>query len=403
VWTAALAADPATASSRHPADRGGACVVAKARVGLAKDPARGIVRRMGSWRRGPRWPAIGAAGGKAGASPEAATSSTVSLSSQGIEPMPQHTAKSHGGDGRICFRGDSREPAGLFRSGLQSRYPNQQIRSPGRDYMAIKIMKRHAPYYEKMDTTRQVVYTKEAALNTYGNLTIATAEGAKDLRLVQGVSWVALLPRARDIDLNTAVCVTPRFAMALLFPPKANANDTLTPAETWVYAVFVRSYHNTHTFQASEGLEALQKLYAAHAQIRQDQPVAYATPYAAEPGVIETYSDYSALWPLYAQELATKDIAAEDVIAAVKVHRDWNGNDWTYGCSYNIWKNNLESNYLCTVDESIIRAVEKFIRDEPKTGQSPSRSSGFYRDTEEGRASIDLGNQLPQRNLGQFQ
>ncbi|WP_165231891.1 hypothetical protein [Aquisphaera insulae] len=325
--------------------------------------------------------------------------------------MPTHGAINHAGQGRgrICFRGDigdealNRDPEVLFRRGFRSKAPQAEITSPKTGYMAVYIAKRHAPYYNQMDLSRQVVYTKAEALRKYGNLNIATAEGVKDLKQIYSEDChVALLPTVTDIESPSAVCVTPRFSMAILFPPKLSRYSVNCPPETWVYALYVRNYHDTHTRQSLEGLEAIRRLYAAHAAIRQNEIIYKKSP-ADNPQIIETYVENSGLWPLYAQELATKEVAAEDVICAVKVHREWGDHDWTHGCSYNIWKQTLVTNENCTVDPSIIQAVEKFIREEPKTGHTPSRSSGFYNDTDEGRMSVDLGNEAEGRRLGTFQ
>jgi hypothetical protein len=307
----------------------------------------------------------------------------------------QHRPTSHGGEGRVCFRGDigdsmlNRDPEIIFKTGFKRRDQKRPISSPGMDYVAIHVAKRHIPYYNEMDTTRQVVYTKEEALAKYNNLNIATSEGVKDLRQEKGSYHVALLPRVTDIETPTAVCVTPRFSMAVLFPPKMSRTSRNTPAATWVYAVFVRSYHNTNTCQSAEGLKAIRELYAVHARIASNELV-YRSPLAG-PQVIDTYAENAGLWPVYAQELATTQIDPQDVICAVKVHRDWGDGDWTHGCDYDIWKASLQVNPHCTVDKEIIELVVQFIQNEPKQGRTPSRSSGFYKDTNAERTSIHLG------------
>jgi hypothetical protein len=94
--------------------------------------------------------------------------------------------------------------------------------------------------------------------------------------------------------------------------------------------------------------------------------------------MVDAYAEDVALWPLYAQELATKVIEAKDVICALKVRRTWKGKDWTYGCDYTMDKDTLVFNRRCEVGKSIISSVGEFLDKEPN-GTSPSRSSGFHK------------------------
>src|SRR6202042_2032077 len=47
---------------------------------------------------------------------------------------------------------------------------------------------------------------------------------------------IAIVPRTADINSRSAVCISPRFATAILFPPKENPSDS--KEFTWIYAVF---------------------------------------------------------------------------------------------------------------------------------------------------------------------
>src|SRR5579885_254627 len=127
--------------------------------------------------------------------------------------------------------------------------------------------------------------------------------------------------------------------MAVLFPPKARPGDN-PPADTWVYAVYVRQLFNTHAQQVCDGLRSIENELAVRDRIAQ---YSASAPYGGA-SVFKEYVESVALWTLYAQELATKSIEAKDVICAIKVRRTWLGDDWTYGCNYTLNKKSLKFN-----------------------------------------------------------
>ncbi len=99
--------------------------------------------------------------------------------------------------------------------------------------------------------------------------------------------------------------------------------------------------------------------------------------------MLDTLAEYGALWPLYAQELSSKAIPKEDIICAMKVKRVCNSKEspvWSFGCNYTLDTQTLCFNDLYK-DQSIIDAVKEFLKNEPTTGKTPSRSSGFYKDS----------------------
>ena len=132
--------------------------------------------------------------------------------------------------GRVCFRGDSRSTLTIFNNGFQPRKP-------------------------KMGVTFR--------------------------------------PSKQDIDPDSAVCVTPRFAVAAFFPGyEGNGpNNQSAALKTQIYAVYLEKGYNTHAHQASNLIGNT---------------------------VIEKAKDV-----VYAHELASKNIPAGHVIAAVEVTRNW--------------------------------------------------------------------------------
>jgi hypothetical protein len=329
---------------------------------------------------------------------------------RGDDAMPKHKAAAVAGGGRICFRGDTRDPAEMFKQGFFSKDSGSEITTPRVEYNALPIKQAHKKFYEKqgfkVTTPREVLILrnkrgeiKDKSIGDIENLEMLTPEGLKNLKQFPLDLPIALVPRGRDIVTPTAVCVTPRFSMAVLFPPKESKHKPVA-IKTWIYVLYVRNLFNTHGMQCTEGLEAIRN----ELEVRQEIASAgLGQALSKSQGLLDVHASNVALWPLYAQELATKSVEAKDVICAVKVHRDWNGDDWTYGCSYDIWKSSLLMNESCTLDgvkkddrDKLIEAVKEFINNEPKTGQTPSRSSGFYKDTEEFRNSI---NTVPQNQV----
>jgi hypothetical protein len=297
--------------------------------------------------------------------------------------MPKVEMQDVAGGGRICFRGDSREPSVIFKQGFFSRRPDAKIGYNQPSPAPMFIHKEHERIYEGEGFKTVLGKTLDQAAPTplQAYQTALQGGGAP-----KGQS-IALVPRTPDIDTPSAVCVSPRFAMAVLFPPKAGPTDNVAEF-TWVYAVYVRQLFNTHAQQVCDGLRAIENELAVRARIAQ---YSAATPYGGAP-LFREYVESVALWPLYAQELATKSIDARDVICAVKVRRAWKGDDWTYGCDYILSKKSLKFNRRCksNVDKAVIKAVQNFFKSESVSGSTPSRASGFHKDDENTRTSIAI-------------
>jgi hypothetical protein len=294
--------------------------------------------------------------------------------------MPDVETQKVVGGGRICFRGDDRDPSEMFASGFFSRQKNSAIKYNRPSPAPVFIHKEHEGHYRR------------AGFDITSGKTLANAgtDPLEDYKhaLRQGPSPIgqpiAVVPRTPDINQPTAVCVTPRFTMAVLFPPKEKPSDV--KRFTWIYAVYVRKLFNTHAQQVVDGLKAIENELAVREKISRDIGKG---PYGGD-ALFKTYVEEVALWTLYAQELSTKTIAASDIICAVKVDRTWKGADFTYGCDYAFVKKSLRKNKLCTLDKPIIKAVKAFFKAEPKQGTTPDRSSGFHKDDENTRSSIHL-------------
>lgn len=252
--------------------------------------------------------------------------------------------------GRICFRGDTRDPSSIFRSGFLSRDMKASIKYLSGNKHKQMIPRVHGAQYERSGfrLINRNVYNK------------ATTRNEAD------PNWIdAEYSVPGDIDSPTAVCVTPRFTMAALFPPKIEDRDT------WIYVAHVEKGFNTHGQQVADGLKAVRQEVLARDRAVWENPGTYPN------RGMQEFTENSALWPLYAQELATKSIPAKHVIAAVLCRRAWKGKDWTEGAHYIIEKHDVQWNKHCRVDKAMIDAVRGFLQAEPAYGETPGRASGF--------------------------
>ncbi len=285
------------------------------------------------------------------------------------------TTQSVAGGGRICFRGDDRAPYEIFRAGFSSREAGE-IKYSGTNPAPLLIHKEHARDYQQAGFKTVVGKTFDPKGMNPKEIYQRTLAGKSP----KGMQ-LAIVPRTGDIRSESAVCVTPRFAMAVLFPPKSRPSDK--KEFTWVYAVYVRELYNTHAKQFTEGMKAIEGELVG----RDKASNTALGPYGGS-GVREAFVDSVALWPLYAHELATKRILAGDVICAMRVKRSWNGPDFTHGCDYELLKRTLKFNRRCTVSKADRKAVKEFLKQEPVRATSPSRSSGFHKDDVNTRVSV---------------
>lgn len=291
--------------------------------------------------------------------------------------MPKVPAEDLGGKGRICFRGDTRYPSQMFVAGFFSKSPNEGMKYNPSTPTLLPIQKKHRHFYEKRGFTKFVTGKAE----DHSNL---TPQESYQRVLLEGFNkgsaqgqLMVEVQKTSDMNLLTAVCVTPRFSMSVLFPLKEKSTD-LYKQWTYVYALYVDSIFNTHKHQVADGFKAIR----SETQVREDIDIRNRLfpgvgPHGGEE-VFNTFVSEVALWPLYAQELATKKIEARNVVAAVPVWRDWKGDDWTYGANYEIYSERLKFNPLFQ-NQEIRKTVEDFFDNEPRHGSTPSRSSGFHK------------------------
>jgi hypothetical protein len=298
--------------------------------------------------------------------------------------MPDVEMQDVAGGGRICFRGDDRPPSVMFNQGFFSRKPASKIKYNEPTPAPMFIHEEHGKIYEQQGFG--LTQGKGNKLGPDASTVDAYRHAVTQGPAPKGQA-IAIVPRTPDINLLTSVCITPRFSMAVLFPPKQSAKDF--KEFTWVYAVYVRQLYNTHAQQVCDGLQAIKNELAVRDRISMSPGMRSAYGGSA---LFSAYVEDLALWTLYAQELATKKIEAGDIICAVEVFRSWHGVDFTYGCDYQMLKKSLEFNKACTLDKVIVKALKAFFKNEPEHGTTPSRSSGFHKDDENTRSSVSLQN-----------
>jgi hypothetical protein len=149
--------------------------------------------------------------------------------------------------------------------------------------------------------------------------------------------------KAGDLDPQSGVCVSVRFQGAALFPLKFDATDPAVT--TYIYAVYVdtKDLLNTHQLQVMDALG--QKVGGQ-----------WQNPKSARNA---NWSTKAPMWPLFAHEMAVNDIPAGHIISAIKCDRNWTGQDWTFGGTYQL--GTLFHNPGCNAPETFIDAARSFL------------------------------------------
>jgi len=161
---------------------------------------------------------------------------------------------------------------------------------------------------------------------------------------------------AGDIHPDTAVCVSARISGASMFPLKFAKGSC--PEKTFIYLVGIDTgdVTNTHKIQVLDGLEGIDNNSSSNtASVALD-----------------------ALWPVFAHELAVKDIPANRIIAAVECARKWNGSEWDDGGTYELLT--VHENPACSIGDEYIDAALEFLKVELKNHKKsdmPDMSKGF--------------------------
>lgn len=160
--------------------------------------------------------------------------------------------------------------------------------------------------------------------------------------------------KAGDITPDTAVCVSARFECSTMFPLKWA--DTPKISWTYIYVVYVETSEifNTHGRQVTDCLDVHRQVRATHGT-RLSQGTADAL-----------------AWPVFAHELATLEIPADQIISALACKRNWSGDTWQKGGSYELHTTVL-NNPACKVNEVYVNPARSFLFSEIKG----HRTGGF--------------------------
>ncbi|WP_192560307.1 hypothetical protein [Pseudomonas allokribbensis] len=108
-----------------------------------------------------------------------------------------------------------------------------------------------------------------------------------------------------DIHPPSTVCLTRDLTVAALLPAKVPGQPT-PESVTYVYLVACSNYYDTHSLQADIGF--------------------------SRNSVGRNPSQAQSL--IYAHEVATMNVAPDDVLAAARISRSWHGNSFMDGCTF---------------------------------------------------------------------
>ena len=176
---------------------------------------------------------------------------------------------------RICFRGDGRPPSVIFANGFSKREADAEA-----TYIGNKVGK-----------------------FADNNPTIANIDG---------------VTKTGDIESKTAVCVSPNFNAAALFPlPDDRWDDNITFENSYIYVLYLDSGYNTNLRQAIDFLDGLTQLRTIEAS---------ETAFTTNAAKLEAHRNrVRAIGQvLYGQEMAADSVKQQHIFAAIEVQRTWN-------------------------------------------------------------------------------
>ncbi|KTD64346.1 hypothetical protein Lspi_1153 [Legionella spiritensis] len=295
---------------------------------------------------------------------------------------------------RICFRGDSRLPKELFKTGFQVR----EGAITERLYKEIKAIKhKHLDSIKKfdprqflkdMDALKKLVQTDATSsiVEEYEKVPELYYESWIDRMLWQVKQGNIGLEDEEDFKTinNDTVILKPfhsqqviatakRFKSALLFPISSELSDHYQTEKSYVYAVYVDEGFDTHmhgivssllhskTSSESDLQDAFQKL---NPTLSKEDALLHVKNMLAFSDVLNMSLDE--VMDAYVEEIVVPSIPSEHIIAAIPVERKIKILDDKY-CqgSYRL-SGQIEINPDCSLSPETINQVTSFLQEEQR-------------------------------------
>jgi hypothetical protein len=176
-----------------------------------------------------------------------------------------------------------------------------------------------------------------------------------------------------DADPESGVCVTPRFAMAPLFPIQ-------NFPWTWIYVVYIESAYNTKMRQVLDSQTIIKDIQ--HGSLMTNV-VRYASLGCIDMRpTVDVQEATNIMWALYGDELIVDRLPTRNIIAAIKCKRNHINLKQNYkdGIQYELVPP-IVPNFNCGLDHSIYLMGLGFLSDEltlHPIGTTPTIQTGFH-------------------------
>ena len=179
---------------------------------------------------------------------------------------------------------------------------------------------------------------------------------------------------AGDADPESGVCVTPRFAVAPLFPIQ-------NFPWTWIYVVYVEKAYNTKMRQVIDSQQVMKNISSGTFL---QNVVRYATLGCVDMRpTVDLQQAADIMWSLYGDELMVDRLPAGNIICAIKCKRlDYQTlkTNFKNGIRYEL-VSPIVPNVKCTLPQSVYMLGLEFLNDELNlhpTGTTPTVQTGFH-------------------------
>ena len=179
---------------------------------------------------------------------------------------------------------------------------------------------------------------------------------------------------AGDADPESGVCVTPRFAVAPLFPIQ-------NFPWTWIYVVYVEKAYNTKMRQVIDSQQVMKNISSGTFL---QNVVRYATLGCVDMRpTVDLQQAADIMWSLYGDELIVDRLPAGNIICAIKCKRlDYQTlkTNFKNGIRYEL-VSPIVPNVKCTLPQSVYMLGLEFLNDELNlhpTGTTPTVQTGFH-------------------------
>ncbi|QDP73057.1 hypothetical protein FOG18_11020 [Legionella israelensis] len=321
------------------------------------------------------------------------TSRTVNYSKMKMSPI-----------GRICFRGDDRKPKTIFNTGFEKReviserlfdkikqiykeHIQTQPFEPKKFIKAVEDIRELVASDASFDLVQEFSNLNEFVYESWlakilfshkkNRLVVASDDEIKDIK--KGIY--------SPFESHQLVSVSKRFKTAALFPIPSEVDEDFTRDNTYIYAVYLREGYDVHMqgvvsslLNASTSKEEVVKAFKKANSHLSAKKLEHHIQNILHVEKISNMGIKEAML-MYIEEIVTKNISSEDIIAAVPIRRQFQlTNEGFLSGTFQL-ENDVQMNIDCELDKKTIKQVESFLKKEIKLNHKaklPEPEEGYY-------------------------